>query len=198
MDSLDSYWKSFKEKGEERYFSVIYNRLVDDLFFYGISMGFQKESCKDAIQDTFYKLYVSRERLQEVHNITSYIFKMFKNRLLYIKSQNREKETIEQHADTFSIQVTILDELINSEKKEFVKNKIEQMLNGLSEHQKEMVYLKYMIGLQHKEIGEILGIREDSARKQLHRIIKKLRNFSSENNLPEELSLTFLLLSFFP
>lgn len=55
-----------------------------------------------------------------------------------------------------------------------------------------------MIGLQHKEIGEILGIREDSARKQLHRIIKKLRNFSSENNLPEELSLTFLLLSFFP
>lgn len=198
MDSLDSYWKSFKEKGEERYFSVIYNRLVDDLFSYGISMGFQKESCKDAIQDTFYKLYVSRERLQEVHNITSYIFKMFKNRLLYIKSQNREKETIEQHADTFSIQVTILDELINSEKKEFVKNKIEQMLNGLSEHQKEMVYLKYMIGLQHKEIGEILGIREDSARKQLHRIIKKLRNFSSENNLPEELSLTFLLLSFFP
>lgn len=71
------------------------------------------------------------------------------------------------------------------------------MLNSLSDNQKEVVYLKYMIGLQHREIAEILGIQEDSARKQLHRIIKKLRDFSSENNLPEELALTFLLLSLF-
>jgi RNA polymerase sigma factor (sigma-70 family) len=197
LDSLDLYWKRFKEKGDERCFSVIYNRLVDDLFSYGISMGFQKENCKDAIQDTFYKLYVSRERLQEVQNITAYIFRMFKNRLLYIKGLHKEKESIEQYADTFSIQVTILDDLIDSEKKELVKNKIERMLNSLSDNQKEVVYLKYMIGLQHREIAEILGIQEDSARKQLHRIIKKLRDFSSENNLPEELALTFLLLSLF-
>ena len=160
-------------------------------------MGFQKENCKDAIQDTFYKLYVSRERLQEVQNITAYIFRMFKNRLLYIKGLHKEKESIEQYADTFSIQVTILDDLIDSEKKELVKNKIERMLNSLSDNQKEVVYLKYMIGLQHREIAEILGIQEDSAREQLHRIIKKLRDFSSENNLPEELALTFLLLSLF-
>jgi RNA polymerase sigma factor (sigma-70 family) len=185
LDSLDLNWRKFKEKGDERYFSVIYNRLVDDLFSYGISMGFQKESCKDALQDTFYKLYVSRERLQEVQNITPYIFKIFKNRLLYIKGQNKEKESIEQYANTFSIQVTILDELINSEKKKFIKNKIERMLNSLSDNQKEIVYLKYTIGLQHREIGEILGIQEDSARKQLCRIIKKLRDFSSENNLPK-------------
>ena len=42
-----------------------------------------------------------------------------------------------------------------------------------------------MLGLQHKEIADILGIREDSAKKQLHRTIKLLRKFASENRLSE-------------
>ena len=59
----DINWKQFIEKGDETSFSTLYNRYVDDLFSYGMSLGFQKETCKDAIQDTFYKLYISRAKL---------------------------------------------------------------------------------------------------------------------------------------
>ena len=74
MASIDLNWKSFVEKGDEPSFSIIYNNHVDDLYSYGVGLGFQKEMCKDAIQDTFYKLYISKDKLSCIENITGYIF----------------------------------------------------------------------------------------------------------------------------
>lgn len=189
MDSLDRYWKEFIEKTDEDCFSVIYEKCTDTLFSYGVSMGFQKEPCKDAIQDIFYQLYISKDNLTHVQNITAYIFKVFKHRLLHITCKTKEEESIDLHTNLFTLQVTALDFIIDSERKEIIKNKIELLLNSLSNKQKEVVYLKYIIGLQHKEISQILGIREDSARKQLYRAIEQLRKFASENNLPNNLPL---------
>ena len=59
MGSIEKHWVRFLEKGDEPSFSLIYNMLVDDLFSYGMSLGFEEETCKDAIQDTFFKLYTS-------------------------------------------------------------------------------------------------------------------------------------------
>jgi len=80
MLTIDTNWKRFLEKGDEPSFSFIYNTHADDLYAYGISLGFQKETCKDAIQDTFYKLYISKDNLKHVENVTAYIFKHFKYR----------------------------------------------------------------------------------------------------------------------
>lgn len=56
-----------------------------------------------------------------------------------------------------------------------IKKKVTSLLSCLTENQQEVVYLKYMIGLQHKEIAEMLDIQEESARKILHRAMEKLR-----------------------
>ncbi|MDD4569978.1 MAG: sigma factor-like helix-turn-helix DNA-binding protein, partial [Tepidanaerobacteraceae bacterium] len=60
-------------------------------------------------------------------------------------------------------------------------------------NQREVVYLKYMIGLEHKEIAEMLGIREDSARKLLYRTMEKLRQQASEEDFREGLGVLFLI-----
>src|SRR5690554_3246326 len=165
----DINWKQFIEKGDETSFSTLYNRYVDDLFSYGISLGFQKEMCKDAIQDTFYKLYISKEKLRHINNITAYIFKSFKHRLIDLSRKDSRVETIESVADSltdsFVLNVTILDDMIDMENTELIKKKVHSLLESLTPNQREIVYLKHMIGLEHKEIAEMLDIREDSARK---------------------------------
>jgi len=193
MVSIDLSWRSFVEKGDEPSFSIIYNNHVDDLYSYGISLGFQKEMCKDAIQDTFYKLYISKDNLSYVKNVTAYIFKSFKHRLIDLSRKKIKEETLESVAESFTVQVTVLDNIIDSEDAEILKKKVTSLLNGLTPNLREVVYLKYMIGLGHKEIADVLDIREESARKLLYRTMEKLRQQVSEEDFPEVLSILSLL-----
>ncbi len=177
MVSIESSWRSFKENGDESFFADIYNHQVNDLLSYGISLGFQQETCKDAIQDTFYKLYISRKNLFHIRNITAYIFKSFKHRLIDLsrKKSRIEEVSFEAITEFFTTRVTILDNIIDNENAELLKNKVITLLDDLTPNQREIVYLRYSIGLEHKEIADILNIHEESSRKLLHRTITKLR-----------------------
>lgn len=83
--------------------------------------------------------------------------------------------------------------MIDGENIQLLKDKVTKLLNRLNEKQREVVYLKYMIGLEHKEIAEILNIQEESARKLLYRTMEKLREIAAEEKIPEGLLLLFLL-----
>lgn len=196
MGTIDLSWRSFVERGDEPSFSIIYNNHVDDLYSYGVSLGFQKEMCKDAIQDTFYKLYISKNNLSHIKNITAYIFKSFKYRLIDLSRKNIKEEALDSITESFTVQVTVLDNIIDSEKTEFLKKKVTSLLNGLTDNQREIVYLKYMIGLSHREIADVMSIREESARKLLYRTMEKLREQVSEEDFPEVLSMLFLVVLF--
>lgn len=194
MALIDLNWKNFLEKGDEASFSVIYNNHVDDLYSYGIGLGFQKEMCRDAMQDIFYKLYISKDNLRSIENVTAYIFKSFKHRLIDLSRRKIREENIEFVAESFTTNVTVLDNIIDSENAEILKKKVSSLLNGLTANQREIVYLKYMIGLGHKEIADVLDIREESARKLLYRTMEKLRQQVSEEDFPEGVSVLLLLL----
>ena len=88
----------------------------------------------------------------------------------------------------------MLDDIINDEKIELIKKNVELLLNKLTPNQREVVYLKYMNGLQHSEIAEVLNINEESARKLLYRAMERLRKYASEDNLQDRL-LLFCLFS---
>jgi len=194
MEPVDLYWRKFLDRGDETSFSIIYNHHVDDLFSYGIGLGFQRDICKDALQDTFYKLYITKEKLHHVENITAYLFRIFKHRLIDLNRKNRSGENIESYTESFPIHVSILEDMIDTENSEIIRKKVETLLKGLTPNQREVVYLKYMTGLQHREIAEVMGIHEESARKLLYRAMEKLRKYASVADYPEKL-LLFTLLS---
>ena len=183
MGSIDHHWKKFVENGDEASFEAIYNSHVDDLFAYGMSLGFQRQTCKDAIQDTFIKLFLSRNDLRYIENVTGYLFKSFKNRLIDLARKNRSNDSIESIEDRFTIEVTVLDNIIESETRAIIKTRVGLLLNRITTNQREAIYLKYVMGLSHKEIAEILNMREESARKLLYRAMEKLRQKATEDKL---------------
>lgn len=195
MASLDQSWKKFIEKGDELSFSIIYNKYVEDLYAYGISLGFQKENCKDAIQDVFIKIYLNKNNISDIENKSGYLFRSYKNRLIDLEKKNNNKDNIDSVEDKFTIEVTILDNLIDTEIANIVKEKIKKLLESITSNQREVVYLKYVVGLQHSEIAEILGIHEESARKLLYRAMEKLRNKISNDEL-YLIAIYFMLLRF--
>ena len=178
--NMDKLWQKFLKYGDDHSFSLIYNSHIDKLYSYGIHLGFHSELCKDAIQDVFYKLYLSSENLSGVNNIAAYLFTSLINRLIDMSRNDSRIQKVELINQSFSIDVTILDDIIDAEKAVLLKNKVEELLASLTPQQREAVYLRYMHDLNYTEISELLDINPDSARKLMFRAMKKLREQTAD------------------
>lgn len=190
------HWNRFLKTGCENSFSIIYNHYVDILYSYGLHLGFEEEVCKDAIQDVFYKLYISHEKLKHVENHTAYLFKSFKNRLIDLTRKKDKTDNIEAAEESFFIDVTVLDNIIDNETAGLLQKKVENMLNQLSDQQREAVYMRYMLELDYKEISDLLEIKAESARKLIYRAMEKLRyQIKVEKSDRELLIILFLILN---
>ena len=174
-------WHNLMSDGTDKSFNIIYNYYVDKLYSYGLYLGFDSETCKDAIQDVFMKLYSSRHSISNISNQESFLFRSLKNRLIDIARKNKNELDIDQSHGAFAIEVTILDDIIDRERANILKEKVTSMLNNLSDTQREAVYLRYISEMEYSEISKKLNIKPESARKLMHRAIKALR----EQNIEE-------------
>jgi RNA polymerase sigma factor (sigma-70 family) len=192
---MDKLWQKFLKYGDDHSFSLIYNSHIDKLYSYGIHLGFHSEECKDAIQDVFYKLYLSSENLSRVNNIAAYLFTSLKNRLIDISRKDSKIQKVELINQSFSIDVTILDNIIDAEKAVILKNKVDELLASLTPQQREAVYLRYMHDLNYNEISELLDINPDSARKLMFRAMKKLREQTADYPKAQIMLVLYLITS---
>ena len=81
------------------------------------------------------------------------------------------------------MEATVLDNIIDVETAAILKKKVNRLLENITPNQREAVYLKHVVGLNHKEIADILNIQEESARKLLYRAMEKLRESVSDDDI---------------
>lgn len=156
----------------------VYNRYVDDLYTYGLYLGFEKEVVMDAIHDVFCKFASCEKRAEDVLNIKFYLFKSLKNRILDI-SKNKERYTwlpaVNSQETPFNIHVTIEDRLIDMEEQQQIQNQLSEMLDSLTERQREIVYLRYIQEYDYEQIAQLLNITVHGCRKLLSKAMQNLR-----------------------
>lgn len=75
----------------------------------------------------------------------------------------------------FNIQVNVEDLIIEKEEQEQIKSGIEQMLNTLTDRQREIIYLRYVQGYDYQQISELLHISVHGCRKLVSKAIQVLR-----------------------
>ena len=63
-------------------FESIYNEYVDDLYYYGVYLGFDRNVIMDAIHDVFLNLCSNKEILSNVQNLKFYLIRSLKNNLI--------------------------------------------------------------------------------------------------------------------
>lgn len=156
-----------------------YNLYVDDLFIYGTYLGFEREIVKDAIHDVFVKISSDQSILSDIKNIKFYLFKSLKNRLYDIYKRDKKRLALEDldvnEEMPFKIYVNMEDRFIEEEEREITKSKIEDMLNSLTNRQREIIYLKYIHEYDYKQISELLNISVHGCRKLVSKAINSLR-----------------------
>lgn len=192
MSLIDLHWQNFLEDDNDT-FSFIYKQYVNELYVYGLSLGFSSDICMDAIQDVFYKLYITKDKLKNILHPKTYLFRAFKNRVFDIQKHNRKTDVQEITDNVFSIQVTVLDSIVDEEERILLKNRIENLMLSLSDRQREAIYLRYMQDLDYEDIAQVLGLQVDSVRKLVYRGLESIRKNISANSI----SLALLLNTYF-
>lgn len=162
----------FKDDDDREGFKNAFLEHYDLLLNYGLKIVNDSNAVKDCIHDLYLKLYDSGN-LKNAMNNKAYLIKALRN--IVIDYLNKEKKNILEENLNFDLLnlVDFNDLDIEEERYQLLQKALEQ----LSSHQKQVIYLKYIKGLSHKEISEILNIKEQSSINLSHRAILSLRQF---------------------
>lgn len=182
-------WKRIKA-GETQAFNDLYMQYADIMFSFGHLYTKDQELIKDCIHDLFFDLYKYRKNLSDNDHIRHYLFKSLKRK---IQAPQSAKLKI-VYTESVSEETTMRLSSAESEEMEFQEESIaniKKAMDKLSEKQREVLNLRFQIGLSYNEIAQILDISIESVRTQVYRSVKAIR---------EELNLnpsTLILLSIF-
>jgi len=177
-DLMYTVWKNF-QSGSKEAFATIYNLYLDSLYQYGVKLCPDKELVKDAIQEIFLDLYLKHEKINtEPEKLKYYLLSALKHNL--IKKIQREKIfSDEEFESLFLPEYNIEEAIIDNEEAREIKYRVGTALKKLPSKQKEALYLRYNELIAYPEIAKIMDISIESARKQVYRAIKTLRELLS-------------------
>ncbi len=166
-------WQKFLE-GDESSFAKLYGEFFHKLFAYGLKLGYDAEECKDAIQDVFFTVYLSKNKLSHVLNIEFYLLRALKNRLFDLSGQEKITELNHEHFE-LTHEENVVDKIITNEKNELLKQEVKRRMNNLTIKQRKVLYYYYDLNLNHNEIATLLDITPDAVGKLRRRALKELK-----------------------
>lgn len=165
-------WQKFLD-GDIKAFQSVYESYIDDLYHYGVSFYADKEIVLDCIHDLFVYLFENNKIAKDV-NIKYYLFASLRRAVLRKKKENERytnSSYIEawEYANAYEMNLYINDG--DNEQLQQLKIQIEK----LPKRQREVIYLKYYVGLSYEEIADIMQVDVSSCRTLSFRAIRQLR-----------------------
>lgn len=168
-------WNKLKA-GDEKSFSLLFEKYYGDLINYGNSFSPFAEKVQDCVQDVFADVWLYRESLQEPNVVKAYLLSSVRKRIvrLYERDHIFKKITTTDSIEflfDFSVEHELIDDEATAERVLYLN----KLLNDLPGRQKEALFLRYNQGLGVEEIAEMLDVNYQSASNLLHRGLLTLR-----------------------
>lgn len=128
---------------------------------------------EDTVQEAVIELWERRNDLQHVLNIEGYAMQTVKNRCISFLRKHRDIAT-----DNISLLDGVDDEAIKAEVAltEERASRLDDMMNHLSERQREAVKMKYIDRLSHEEMQRRLGMSSTNVYATLSRAVSTLKS----------------------
>ncbi|PXY39406.1 RNA polymerase subunit sigma-24 [Flavobacterium cheongpyeongense] len=168
-------WNKLKA-GDEKSFSLLFEKYYGDLINYGNSFSPFAEKVQDCVQDVFADIWLYRESLQEPDVVKAYLLSSVRKRIarLYERDHIFRKITTTDSIE-FLLDFSVEHELIADEATAESVLYLNKLLNDLPARQKEALFLRYNQGLNIEQIAEMLDVNYQSASNLLHRGLLTLR-----------------------
>jgi RNA polymerase sigma-70 factor (ECF subfamily) len=165
-------------------FTTLYNNTIDQLYSYGTKITSDKSLIKDCIQEVFIDVFVNWEKIRNPKSIKFYLLKALNHTICRKLNTRRQNDffDVEIMEDQFSEQ-SFEEKIIKKEEENSRDKKIQKVLDELTPKLKEILFLRFNMGFTYQEIGHLMGINSESAKKQTHRALNKLRELLDKSSL---------------
>jgi len=179
-------WEAFL-KGDDHAFATFYFLHINKLLAYGRKITHDNDLIGDAIQEVFVDIYEKRGKSHvAIENPGAWLMVALRNNIYKKKESSRKSAThglSPVQVEDFNIEYSFQETLINHEISREMLGKLRDAIKQLSFGQKEVIYLRYEVGLEYPDIARIMQITVESARKQLHRAILSLRKLLDSKSI---------------
>jgi RNA polymerase sigma factor (sigma-70 family) len=168
-------WSRFKA-GDDIALSLIYEANSRKLYHYGLKFTGNVLLVEDSIQDLFTELIKNRRNLGDTFNISFYLLKSIKRKLLR-KLMNEKRISMATPEEDYAFNVTYPAEsdMISDEITQQKKALLAHVLQELTPRQKEAIYLRFSKELNYHELSEIMNISVEASRNLISGAVKKLK-----------------------
>lgn len=155
----------------------IHRQLFSRLYQYGNTLLTDNMQADDAVQEIFIKAWTEKKKAGTLKNVNAYFFTLMRR---YCLNVIRNKKVADRRLLNFqktepAIMFSAEDILVEKEVADGVREKIQDLLNGLPPRQKEVIYLKYFNDMNNTEIAEVLEIQYQSVLNLSHKAINYLK-----------------------
>ena len=177
------FWESNHQSVQEgdMQFIALYNFYYQDLYAYGVSLGFNTEDVKDAIQEVYLKLYFNERLCIDEKKIKFYLLRSVRNQLIDWERTKKDTSSIEEEERSFKLSVSVEESFISDEEDLLLKKRVNRILDLLTDHQREIVYLHFIEEMPYEEIAVMLDMKIQTVRGQVFKAMEKLRKLDSKD-----------------
>ena len=177
------FWESNHQSVQEgdMQFIALYKFYYQDLYAYGVSLGFNTEDVKDAIQEIYLKLYFNERLCIDEKKIKFYLLRSVRNQLIDWERTKKDTSSIEEEERSFRLSVSVEESFISDEEDLLLKKRVNRILDLLTDHQREIVYLHFIEEMPYEEIAVMLDMKIQTVRGQVFKAMEKLRKLDSKD-----------------
>ncbi|MBI2984163.1 MAG: RNA polymerase sigma factor [Candidatus Kerfeldbacteria bacterium] len=152
-------------------FLQLYDQLADALFRHCYYRVFDRERAKDLVQETYLRAWEYMQRGQKILNMKAFLYRVANNLLIDESRKKRALSLDQLQAEGFEpagpgaeVTETKLD-----------ADAVLRIVKDLNPDYREVFVMRYVNGLEPREIAEILGESPNVISVRLHRAIRQLK-----------------------
>ena len=146
-------------RGDTAAFGLIVSRHQRVLFSVALRLVGNYEDARDATQNAFIRAYERLHTYDPGRKFFSWMYRIVVNECLNLRRGRRLYEPIGESIEAAPTRDAAEAAELNA--------RIDQALHALTHDQREVVVLKYFMGLTYEEIAEVLGIPDKTVKSRL-------------------------------
>lgn len=164
--------------GDVSVYEYLFNKYYPRLYHYSYKIVHDGIQADDIVQETFFRLYDHRTKLQHIGSIESYLYRIVYNASIDVLRHNKIKSDFIDKT-TFEYYLGKVIQTPEAEQKLFEEdlNKvIKEAVARLPERCRLIFRMSKLEGYSNKEISQLLEISTKTIENQMTIALKKLRN----------------------
>ncbi len=173
LDREDSILARALAHDDREVFNRLFEKLYPKVKYFITGMCHDEEESENLTQDLFMKLWVRRDRLKSVENISSYVFTMAYNESINFIRHSLTLTTLPIDAGTTDVGDGA-DLERDVEYRELIE-KVRQQIDRMPAQRRRIFLMSREEGLSNREIAARLGISQRTVEAHISASLKELR-----------------------